>query len=186
LLLKFIYTNEYDTEAVTKLAAEDKTKRISVSVGVYAVADKYAVARLCRPVAGDLQSALEAQEFDDFTSLAAAATKCFELVSHVDAPLGRTITKFVMDKRRAFTATDEFRRLLKRYPIFGAEVTLMTSELLSVLQRLRPSKYTSCHAEGLYRFDGYSHGQKAHKHCTNCNRQFWCIVPYESIPSNSQ
>jgi hypothetical protein len=126
LLLKFIHTNVYNKEAVNKLPAEDKTKRISVSIGLYAVADKYAVARLCPPVAGDLQSAFEALELDDFTSLAAAVTKCSEVVSHVDAPLGSGITKFVMEK---------FRRLLRRYPILGAEVTLMTSDLLPVLQK---------------------------------------------------
>ncbi|KAH6881990.1 hypothetical protein BKA58DRAFT_11610 [Alternaria rosae] len=57
-LLKFIYTGAYNKQEITKLAADDRSKRVLIPIGVHAVADKYNVAKLYEPAAENVKAVL--------------------------------------------------------------------------------------------------------------------------------
>jgi hypothetical protein len=56
--LKFMYTHHYDKDAIAKLAAEDKNRRVSIPSEIHAVADKYDMPLLLEPIAKDVEELL--------------------------------------------------------------------------------------------------------------------------------
>ncbi|KAF2030397.1 hypothetical protein EK21DRAFT_111920 [Setomelanomma holmii] len=178
LVLKFIYTETYELETITKMAAQDKIKRVLVPIGLYIVADKYEVARLYNPATADIQYVFGFfQPSNNFEVLKAAITACFDIVRVVDAPLNKIITTFVMNSGRAFMALKEFRELIRRYRIFGAQVALLSGKFLPYLQDSRLVICSLCHVTTLYDLYSHSVGQVYTKKCQRCSCSVEMVVP---------
>jgi len=95
-----------------------------VLVGIYEVADKYAIFKIYQPVAEDLQDILKGTKDDDFELMQAAIRAYYGLEPDVDCAIGKLLTSFLITHRHAFIKTSDFERLVQSYPAFGADVTL--------------------------------------------------------------
>lgn len=172
-----MYTEEYDTDAVLKLAGQDSNKRILIPIGLYTVADKYDVARLFPVVTRDLQTVLATTAAKDTLCLTTAITKSFEVVSTVDSQLGQAVTCFIMDQRRSFLATEECKGLMRQFPIFGTEVALSACKILPYLKDMLPAYCQRCRQTRLYNFEGCIAGNSVKKMCMKCNYEGNVTMP---------
>jgi len=144
-VLKFIYTGAYDKHEITKLAGDDKSKRVLIPIGIHAVADKYDVAKLYNPAAEDVKAVLmEAVKDQDMLTTAIQAHYGTEV--NVDGAMGRLITSVVFEKHRDLAQTKAFEQLLLAYPTFAAD-TALHSQRNNTLGGGALAKCNSCSLE---------------------------------------
>jgi len=132
-VLKFIYTGAYNKHEITKLAGDDKNKRVLVPIGVHAIADKYDVAKLYKPAAEDVKAVLlEAAKDQDMLITAINAHYGTEV--NVDGAMGRLITSVVFEKHKDLVQTKAFEQLLLVYSTFAADVALHFQRMKTLRQ----------------------------------------------------
>jgi hypothetical protein len=122
-VLKFIYTPEYsvqEIEAKTKIGNDAKKRQALFIVGAYIVADKYDIRRLLPPAANDLNRILTAKA--DTTILESIIEKHYSVCSIPGAPVGKAIAPTIISTFHEYVKTDRFATLLKKYPVFAADV----------------------------------------------------------------
>ena len=124
-VLKFIYTEDYDKDTIEKMSNGDKAKRMSIPLGIYAIADKYGIKRLYAPAADDVLTTLEsipAHEIHDM--LLVVVHTHYETILDANTPIGKMLVSFILDKGREIMTSDEFRISMEAFPIFAADVAL--------------------------------------------------------------
>jgi hypothetical protein len=97
-----------------------------MSIGVYALADKYDIPRIYEVAAGDVRNVLTSTNDAGFKMLRATIDAHYGSGANVDGFMGRIITSVAIQTRKAFTKTAEFQRMMQSYPMFGADVALLT------------------------------------------------------------
>ncbi|KAI4705984.1 hypothetical protein J4E81_000869 [Alternaria sp. BMP 2799] len=122
-VLKFIYTGAYDKHEITKLAGDDKNKRVLVPIGVHAIADKYDIAKLYKPAAEDVKAVL-LEAVKDQVMIVDAIRAYYSTQVNADGSMGRLITSVIFEKYGDFVHTEEFERLLLANPTFATDVAL--------------------------------------------------------------
>ena len=106
ILLEYNYTYTYDKAAIEKLSSEDTSKRIAIPIGVYAVADKYDVSSIHKPIINDVQTLLVGvagagwQNYDaGVIRLETALRNYYESTARPEGPLAKMLVGTVMAGR---------------------------------------------------------------------------------------
>ena len=121
-MLKFLYSDHYDKDAIAKLAANDNNKRGLLAIGVYSLADKYDIPKLYEPATEDLKTLLFASASTQ-AFLSAIICSAYEDL-RIDTPTGRMIVSVVLTKFTDFSRTADFRKMMVGYPMLAADVAL--------------------------------------------------------------
>ncbi|XPS78973.1 hypothetical protein M3J09_010969 [Ascochyta lentis] len=95
LLLKYIYTNHYDTDEIAKLADKDSIERILIPMGICVVATKYMVPAIYEMTSEDVRMLLSTQETDTYTLLRVAIAAHYVQGSKADTPMGKLIVSVI-------------------------------------------------------------------------------------------
>ena len=162
LLIKFIYTNDYDVKAILKLAAQDKVKRILIPIGIHVVADKYEVAKVSESAAEDVRSSLEGAAVD---VIKAAVRAHYEGGTTVDGTIGKLIAQTILEDHSKLIPTAEFQALIKSQPAFGADVALAV-----VSSTKQPGEVRTCSTSGCQYKNISQHGMRV-QYCQRCGAQ---------------
>ncbi|KZM22069.1 uncharacterized protein EKO05_0007858 [Ascochyta rabiei] len=161
-LLKYIYTYQYDTDTIIKLAMDDPERRVTIPISVYAVADKYDVPRIYDPITADVRSQLN---IDAFELLEAAISTHYASVASVGGPLGKLFASILLEGQRKFTDTPAYRELVFSNPVFGADMAL------ALAHDMVNSKCPSCMVSSVVRSDVYLKKPNATVRCQTCTYQ---------------
>lgn len=121
--LKFMYTHHYDTDAIVKLAAGDKNRRVSIPSEIHAVADKYDMPLLLEPIAKDVEELLAGEVPCTLDLIKTLIPAYYKAVSSVGSPLGEIFASKIKTKFDPFCDSVQFSGLVKAYPVFGADMT---------------------------------------------------------------
>lgn len=119
-----MYANKYDKQAIIAAAADEKTKRILIPIGVYAIADKYDVSKIYAPAAEDVYDVLKTTNDAEFELLQVAIDAHYGAGANIDSAMGKLIASVVLSARVAFTETADFERIMQSHPMFGADIAL--------------------------------------------------------------
>jgi hypothetical protein len=95
-----------------------------LSIGLYQVADKYAIPNIYEAAAEDVQDVLTSTDDVNFEMLRAAIHGHYGSGANVDSAMGKLITSVVLENRVGIIRTVDFERMLQAYPMFGADVAL--------------------------------------------------------------
>lgn len=124
LLLKYIYTNNYDTAEIAQLAANDVKQRLLIPMGICVVADKYEVRTAYNHASNDVRALLmEDVGGPDFELIKTAVIEHYEDMS-VDegTAMGKLITSVILQGQRRFTSSADYLGKLKSYPTFAVDI----------------------------------------------------------------
>lgn len=124
LLLKYIYTYQYNTNALDKRFARDKVMRVKFAVQLYGVADKYEVPNIYAAITEDVGNLLLAEKNDTFKLLNAAIHTYYQYTSKVDGPMGKMLVSFILKGHRAFIEAPDYIKVVTSQPFFGADMAL--------------------------------------------------------------
>jgi hypothetical protein len=124
LLLRYIYTNHYDTEEIAKRATDDATLRVLIPMGVSAVADKYEVDSLYEHAVADVRALLSTQDSSDFKLLRAAITAYYSLDITMNSSMGDLIVSIVLNAQRGFMSSANYQSILRMSPTFAVDIAL--------------------------------------------------------------
>ena len=122
-MLKFLYSDHYDKDAIAKLAAKDKKNRGLLAIGIYSLADKYDIPKLYKPATEDLETLLSDGGGCTQAFLITIIEAAYEDL-RIDTPMGRMIVSVILAKFFTFSQTSEFRKLMLDYPMLAADVAL--------------------------------------------------------------
>jgi hypothetical protein len=124
-VLKFLYDGDYDKDAIEKMSNSDKDKRISISLGIYLIADKYGIERLYAPAAGDILLALKSVPVHEMhETLLLIVNTHYQTILDADTSIGKMLVSFILDQDRDIIASDDFRTSMEFYPVFAADIAL--------------------------------------------------------------
>ena len=124
-VLKFLYAGDYDTDAIEKMSKGDKEKRISISLGIYLIADKYGIERLYASAAGDILLALKSVPIHEMhETLLLVVNTHYETILDADTSIGKMLVSFILDQDRDIIASNGFRTSMESYPVFAADIAL--------------------------------------------------------------
>jgi hypothetical protein len=125
-VLKFIYNIEYDKSAIEAMAGNDKIKRILIPMGIYTIADKYAITRLYSSAFADFAATLHSISDHDYKTLRAVIMAHYgsETGCSADTLMGSLITSFLLEHRRDFLNFGDFETLISTFPWFAVDVVL--------------------------------------------------------------
>ncbi|KAF3009944.1 hypothetical protein E8E13_011114 [Curvularia kusanoi] len=156
LLLKYIYTRQYDEAAVEK-AAGNRAEEVKVLLGIHLVADKYGVSVIYEEIAKRVQALLAKKDVCTPQVLQAAVEAYYENHVAVDTPLGRVFVSLVLERYPLLTGLepDTFKYLLKTQPTFATDVALALHEKYGkVLTTSRAETYECGHCKhiGVFAF----------------------------------
>ena len=160
--LKFMYTHHYDKDAIVKLAAGDKNRRVSIPSEIYAVADKYDMPLLVEPIAKDVEELLVSEVPCTLDLLQDLIPAYYKAVPNTGIPVGKILVSKIQAKYDEFRYTDEFASLVKAYPIFGADV------VLSLKKGLRSFICCKCKHTSSVNTVGLRAKGKTSFYCENC------------------
>ncbi|KAJ8108593.1 hypothetical protein OPT61_g8068 [Boeremia exigua] len=121
ILLKCLYTYDYDKAAVDKLAAGSVNKRVLVPIGVHALADKYDVPCIQKVIADDLRSHLSP---GTLKKLKCAIGAHYKTMMVAGGPVGALLASVLLEGQRGFMHTPEYQQLVMSNPTFGADMAL--------------------------------------------------------------
>jgi hypothetical protein len=161
--LKFMYTHHYDKDAIAKLAAEDKNRRVSIPSEIHAVADKYDMPLLLEPIAKDVEELLAGEVPCTLHLLQSLIPAYYKAVSNVGSPLGKILVSKIQTKYDSFFSTDQFASLVKGYPIFGADVAFFQS-------KLRSWTCSNCSHVSAANLSGLRAKGKGYTYCESCGQ----------------
>lgn len=126
LALKFLYTNELDTEAIAGLGASgDPTKRVNLWMKIYHVAKKYDIRNLRSMVSDNIEVTLST--VSTIKATADIVKSCYEEIEVPDTYLGRCIAGVVLEKRKRFLPSADVTILIKTFPLFGTDLAIELS-----------------------------------------------------------
>jgi hypothetical protein len=182
ILLKFIYTNSYDKETISKLAADDKVQCILMPIGIYKVADKYNISRIYELVTKDIQDVLTNTIDDNFEILQAAIHAHYGSGATVDNLLGKLITSVVLNMHTTFTTMPAFEGMIQLYPMFGADVALaMTRRNQGCFIKMVSYTCKDCFETSHIDFGRLRSIGHKYFHCSTCGND----VPVGFLPSST-
>lgn len=161
--LKFMYTHHYDTDAIVKLAAGDKNRRVSIPAEIHAVADKYDMPLLLEPIAKDVEELLAGEDPCTLDLIKTLIPAYYKTVSNVGSPLGKILVSKIQTKYDGFFSTDQFASLVKGYPIFGADVAFFQI-------KLRSWKCPNCSHVSAANLSKLRAKGKGFAHCESCTQ----------------
>ena len=168
-LLKFMYTHHYDKDAIIKLAAGDKNRRVSIPSEIYAVADKYDMPLLAEPIAKDVEELLGSEVPCTLELLQTLIPAYYNAVPRAGSPVGKILVSKIQTKYAEFRDTDELVSLAKAYPIFGVDV------LLSLEKELVQSTCSYCsycsHTNAVNKAGLRAKGKTSYW-CENCGQRW--------------
>jgi hypothetical protein len=121
LLLKYVYTYSYDTDAINKLSGEDRTKRLLIPIGVHALADKYDLSCIRGPIAEDLRGMANSVDYKMFPALLSAY---YSTAVAVRGPVGEILTSWALNNHRSFVHTEAYKQMVASNHVFGADMAL--------------------------------------------------------------
>jgi len=126
-VLKFIYTLNYDVNAIeTAVGKDEKHEIVQYILGVYRVADKYDIGRLLGPAAAHLHKVLNTITED--STLEFVVQHHYGSCSAPGHAAGNTIASTIIDTCRKFVRTQAFRTLLAKFPVFASDIALCYHE----------------------------------------------------------
>lgn len=124
-VLKFIYTGDYDKDAIEKTSNGDKAKRMSIPLGVYSIADKYGIQRLYAPATDDVLTALKSIPVQKLHEMLLVVVRVhYETILDANTPIGKMLVSFILDQGRDIMTSDDFRISMESFPIFAADIAL--------------------------------------------------------------
>jgi hypothetical protein len=124
-VLKFIYTEDYNKDAIVKMSNGDKAKRISIPLGIYAIADKYDIKRLYAPAIDDILTNLESIPVHEIHGMLPVVVHTpYETIPSANTPIGKMLVSFLLNKGRDTMASDDFLASMESFPVFAADVAL--------------------------------------------------------------
>lgn len=165
-VLKFIYTEEYDKEAIKKMAGDDKIRRVLVPIEAYAVADKYDVVRLFSHAAEDVRAVLLESSENDYKVLKAAIQSHYRSSIRADGAMGKAIASVVLDHKRNFTKTDQFELAMTDFPLFATDLALGYHR--QGMFKIRISTCSKCTKVNAIMASGFNISSAQHQYCAGC------------------
>ncbi|KAJ4351246.1 uncharacterized protein N0V89_006585 [Didymosphaeria variabile] len=123
--LKFLYTQQYDSEAVAEQAFIQNAQRIRVPIGILVVADKYDIERLSGLIVDDVKIYLLTTT--RLPVLVAAIKEYYPNCPNAGSPMGIALTTVLLG-RPASTHTEEVKLLIGQYLAFGADMAIHLHE----------------------------------------------------------
>jgi hypothetical protein len=123
--LRFMYTHHYDKDAIVKLAAGDKNRRVSIPSELQAVADKYDMPLLLEPIAKDVEKIFAGEVPCTLDLVKTLIPAYYKAVSNVGSPLGKISVSKIRARHYGFCDSEQFASLVKAYPVFGADMTFV-------------------------------------------------------------
>jgi hypothetical protein len=124
-VLRFIYTGDYDKDAIEKMSNGDKAKRMSILLGIYAIADKYGIERLYAPAVDDVLTTLNSIPVHEIHDILLVVIHThYETILDANTPIGKMLASFILDKGRDIMSSDDFRTSMETFPVFAADVAL--------------------------------------------------------------
>ncbi|OSS51423.1 hypothetical protein B5807_03217 [Epicoccum nigrum] len=130
--LRFMYTHHYDKDAIVKLAAGDKNRRVSIPSELQAVADKYDMPLLLEPIAKDVEKIFAGEVPCTLDLVKTLIPAYYKAVSNVGSPLGKISVSKIRARHYGFCDSEQFASLVKAYPVFGADMTFVQVMNLSL------------------------------------------------------
>lgn len=123
ILLKYIYTNHYNTAELRTLVAGDMEQHVLIAMGICAVADKYCVATIFERASSDIRGILLTKETGRFELLRSVIATHYKDAG-ADSIMGKIITSIVVDGQCKFMNTTVYELMLRNYPIFAVDMAL--------------------------------------------------------------
>jgi len=168
-VLKFMYTEMYDTDVIENMAKGDKTKRMEIPMGIHEIADKYDVTRLLKPVTDDVLLTLKAAaDLDRCDMLQTVITAHYEHIPRANTSMGNMLVSFLLGCN--FMESGFFEVLLQSYPMFAADVALglFRGGMLTKLNSIHKYERKQCGCGFAY-YRAATDPQNSH-FCRRCNR----------------
>ena len=122
LALQFIYTERYDELAISKLAAGDNVKSISIKIAVLAIADKYDIDRLPDLITDDMVATFK--ENPPRPALKAAIEGYYKDHRNPNTTMGTHLVLAAFRCTRQYKETATFTDLMLQYPMFGTDFAI--------------------------------------------------------------
>jgi hypothetical protein len=167
--MKFIYTIEYDKNVIQAMAGNDKIKRILIPMGIYTIADKYAITRLYSPAYDDFVATLHSISDHDYEIMPAVIMAHYgsETGCSADTPMGSLITSFLLEHRRDFLNYGNFETLIEEFPWFAVDVVLKSKH--QGVFHIRKASSSECgHQMWVDTSDKSSFYSTVHAPCISC------------------
>ena len=124
-ILKYMYTHCFDAAAIKTPTAGDCVRRVTALLGIYLVADKYNMpSSLFSSISNHARMVLNYSEYT-LDILLSLVPLCYGIISKADHPFGEVLVKAILRKSREITLSDDFTKMVKAHPVFGADVALL-------------------------------------------------------------
>ena len=126
IALTYLYTDVYDTPAVTRLAAQNDEKRVRIPIGLFVVADKYGIDRLAKLAMKDMQVTLDKERPNATrdTVVQAAIQECYENLPIPDTSLGKCLSEAIIAHHNTFISSEQGKKPIRQYPVFATDLAL--------------------------------------------------------------
>ncbi|KAF9692756.1 hypothetical protein EKO04_009229 [Ascochyta lentis] len=170
LLLKYIYTNHYDTDEIAKLADKDSIERILIPMGICVVATKYMVPAIYEMTSEDVRMLLSTQETDTYTLLRVAIAAHYVQGSKADTPMGKLIVSVILEGQCKFTESVSYEGTLKAYPTFAVDMALVLAR--NITHRRCPS----CSNDFTFRSRIRKEKKQTSVFCSLCKTAVRCVA----------
>ncbi|KAF3009937.1 hypothetical protein E8E13_011075 [Curvularia kusanoi] len=121
LLLKRMYSKDYDKAEIVRLAADDREQRILIPMGIRRVAEKYGVDTVYTQATEDVRAMLFMDETDDFLKAVVAA---YYKDAEVDPAMRRIIVTAALASSSGFLESAWYKSFVKSFPRFAADMEL--------------------------------------------------------------
>ena len=119
IMLRFLYTTNYNKDEMNKLIGSEHDQRILSLVRLAAQADKYTANILL-----NASNCLLGNESQVLSVFATAIETHYSTSVTADTPVGRSIVDSVMNYRTSWTIQPGFRSLMLKYPLLGSDIAL--------------------------------------------------------------
>lgn len=121
LLLRCMYSKDYDRTEILRLAADDREQRILIPMGIRRVAEKYGVATVYTQATEDVRTMLFMNETDDFLKTVVTA---YYKDAEVDPTMRRIIVTAALASPSGFLERASYKTIVKSFPQFAADIAL--------------------------------------------------------------
>lgn len=148
-LLTSMYANESGiTDVFFTIDGTDQVEKFARLMGIYVVADKYAVARVSTAAVEYILGSIEQLDPEDLIPTIKAY---YNDNVEVDSKIGRAIAEEVLARDPEMMPTAKFEELLPSYPTFGADVGLALLRNPKLAREKRVCTNSDCSYESLIR-----------------------------------
>lgn len=123
-MLKFVYNNDYDHNAIEALDSngDPENKGVTSIMGLLTIADKYGMLTLVNDATTHLRTVLSHAK--DFSAFEAAKKQHYKFNPVAGTVVGQIISSALVEIQAKYLDTEDFERLTLSHNAFAADVIL--------------------------------------------------------------